>query len=88
MALLLKNSDGKPSLSYTMVYMVFAVSLLWYLVSIISVPHIRAFDVTTASGFLSPLLALYFGRRWSDSKNSIGAASTPAAPVSTPPPSE
>jgi len=70
MAFLLNNNEGKPSLSYTMVYTAFGVSLLWYLVSIINVPHIRAFDVTVASGFLSPLLALYFGRRWSDSRNS------------------
>ena len=70
MAFLLNNSEGKPSISFTMVYSAFAVSLLWYLVSIVSVPHIRAFDVTVASGFLSPLLALYFGRRWSDSRNS------------------
>lgn len=70
MAFLLNNSEGKPSLSYTMVYTAFCVSLLWYLVSIVNVPHIRAFDVTVATGFLSPLLALYFGRRWSDAKNS------------------
>jgi len=69
MAFLLNNTEGKPSLSYTMVYMAFSVSLSWYLVSIINAPHIRAFDVTVASGFLSPLLALYFGRRWNDSKN-------------------
>jgi len=70
MAFLLNNNEGKPSLSYTMVYMAFSVSLLWYLVSIVNAPHIRAFDATVASGFLSPLLALYFGRRWNDSKNS------------------
>jgi hypothetical protein len=75
MAILLNNSDNKPSISFTMVYSVFAVSLLWYFVSIVNIPHIRAFDVTVASGFLSPLLALYFGRRWSDAKT----------PSSTPP---
>ena len=83
MALLLKNSEGKPSVSYTMVYTAFAVSLLWYLVSIINVPHIRAFDVTTASGFLSPLLALYFGRKWSDSRSSSNptTSTTPTTPA-------
>lgn len=69
MAFLLKNNENKPSLSFSMVYASFVVSLLWYFVSIVNVPHIRAFDVTVASGFLSPLLALYFGRRWSDSKS-------------------
>lgn len=64
MALLLKDSDGKPSVSFTMVFTTFCVCLLWLTVSIINIQHIRAFDVTTATGFLSPLLALYFGRRW------------------------
>lgn len=77
MAFLLKNSEDKPSISFTMIYTAFAVSLLWYFVSIINIPHIRAFDVTTASGFLSPLLALYFGRRWNDSKNS--SSTTPSS---------
>lgn len=79
MAILLNNSDNKPSISFTMVYSVFAVSLLWYFVSIVNIPHIRAFDVTVASGFLSPLLALYFGRRWSDAKTS--GATTPSNPT-------
>jgi hypothetical protein len=70
MELLLKNSDGKPSLSFTMVYMVFFVSLLWFTLSMFEIPHVKGFDVTTASGFLTPLIALYFGRRWSDSRNS------------------
>jgi hypothetical protein len=70
MELLLKNSDGKPSLSFTMVYMVFFVSLLWFTLSMFEIPHVKGFDVTTVSGFLTPLIALYFGRRWSDSRNS------------------
>ena len=81
MAFLLKNSEGNPSLSYTMVYTTFFVSLLWYLVSIINVPHIRAFDVTVASGFLSPLLALYFGRKWTDSKNNTTTPATSTTPT-------
>lgn len=72
MSLLLKNSDGKPSLSFTMVVCVFVVSILWYMVSIINAPHIRAFDAGTATGFISPFLALYFGRRWSDKDKSSG----------------
>ncbi len=70
MQLLLQNSDGKPSLSFTMVYTTFAASLLWFTLSIFKIPHVKDFDVTTASGFLTPLMALYFGRRWSDSKSS------------------
>ena len=77
--LLLKNSEGKPSLSFTMVYMVFFISLIWFALSIFEIPHVKAFDVTTVSGFLTPLMALYFGRRWNDSKASTTTStSTPA----------
>ena len=70
MSLLLKNSDGKPSLSFTMVYTSFIVSLVWFALSIFKIPHVKDFDVTTVTGFLTPLKALYFGRRWSDAKTS------------------
>ena len=75
--LLLKNSEGKPSLSFTMVYMVFFISLIWFGLSIFEIPHVKAFDVTTVSGFLTPLMALYFGRRWNDSKAASSTTSTP-----------
>jgi len=76
MAFLFKNSDGKPSLSFTMVYTSFFVALLWFALSIVNTPHIKSFDVATASGFISPLLALYFGRKWSDSKTVTPDSST------------
>lgn len=65
---LLKNSDGKPSASFTMVYSAFVVSLIWFALSLFEIPHVRQFDVAMASGFLTPLIGLYFGRRWSDGK--------------------
>jgi hypothetical protein len=70
MELLLKNSEGKPSLSFTMVYTSFLACLLWFILSIFKIQHIKDFDVTTASGFLSPMMALYFSRRWTDSRSS------------------
>ena len=70
MSLLLKNSDGKPSLSYTMVYTSFVVSLVWFALSVFKIPHVKDFDVTTVTGFLTPLMALYFGRRWNEKTNS------------------
>lgn len=70
MELLLKNSDGKPSLSFTMVYTAFFVSLIWFTLSIFEIPHVKSFDMGTVTGFLTPLMALYFGRRWSDSRSS------------------
>jgi hypothetical protein len=86
MALLLKDSDGKPSVSFTMVFTTFCVCLLWLTVSIINIQHIRAFDVTTASGFLSPLLALYFGRRWT--KDGKLETTAPAGASPSQPPTE
>lgn len=80
MHLLLKNSDGKPSLSFTMVYSGFFVSLIWFGLSIFKIPHVKDFDVTVVTGFLTPLMALYFGRRWSDSREenpSTPSSSTP-----------
>lgn len=70
MQLLLKNSDDKPSLSFTMVYTAFVISLVWFGLSIFKIPHVKDFDVTIVTGFLTPLMALYFGRRWNESKNS------------------
>jgi hypothetical protein len=67
--LLLKNSEGKPSLSFTMVYTTFLVSLIWFALSMFKIPHVKDFDVTTVSGFLTPLMALYFGRRWNTDKS-------------------
>jgi hypothetical protein len=77
MTLLLNNSDGKPSLSFTMVYTAFLVAVLWFALSMFDIKHVRAFDVTTVSGFLTPLMALYFGRRWNDAKT---PPSEPASP--------
>ena len=46
MELLLKNSEGKPSLSFTMVYTSFLACLLWFLLSIFKIQHVKDFDVT------------------------------------------
>ena len=76
MAFLLNNSENKPSLSFTMVYSAFVVALVWFALSVFSIPHVKPFDVTVASGFLTPLMGLYFGRRWTDSKNNTPANTT------------
>jgi hypothetical protein len=81
MTLLLKNSDGKPSLSFTMVYTAFLVSLIWFALSIFEIKHVKSFDVGIVTGFLTPLMALYFGRRWNDGKSSSSTddgSTTPA----------
>jgi hypothetical protein len=70
----IKNTSGQKSASLTFVSVGFGVVTLWLLVSILSkIGHleIREFDSGTAMGYLTPLLALYFGRRWTDGKYSL-----------------
>jgi hypothetical protein len=74
----LKNEDGKQSVSLTMMFAAFVVMLFWLVASICLKDKVREFDASTASGFLGPLIALYFGRRWTDAKTgSTLAATTP-----------
>jgi hypothetical protein len=70
----IKNTSGQKSASLTFVSVGFTVVTLWLLVSIVSkIGHIeiRQFDAGTGMGYLTPLLALYFGRRWTDGKNAL-----------------
>lgn len=69
---LLKQSDGKPSASFTMVFLAFNAVLIWLLLSIfegIGPIKSRPFDAGQAMTFFSPLAALYFGRRFTNAKN-------------------
>lgn len=66
---LLKQSDGRPSASFTMMVIAFTVITLWLLISIVEQAWgltFRQFSSTDAMAYFSPLLALYFGRRWTD----------------------
>jgi hypothetical protein len=63
---LLKDSDGKPSASFTMVVIAFSIVTLWMFLSItekVGNFSIRPFAASDAMSYLSPLLLLYFGRR-------------------------
>jgi hypothetical protein len=74
MGLWVKNTSGQNSASLTFVTIGFIVVTLWLLASIVSkIGHIeiREFDSAAAMGYLTPLLALYFGRRWTDGKNTL-----------------
>ena len=76
---LLKASDGKPSVSFTMMVVSFIVVTLWLIASIfeeIAGMKVRVFDPTSAMAYFSPLLALYFGRRWTDSKDTSSSSVT------------
>lgn len=64
----LKDSSGKPSVSFTMMLLAFIATFIWYVANIFATPHIRAFDASASMSFLSPLMALYFSRKWADEK--------------------
>lgn len=93
----IKDTTGSPSASLTFATIGFFVVTLWLVVSIVSkIGHIdiRQFDGGGAMGYLTPLLALYFGRRWTDGTKildidpnagvkPVSAQSTPAPAVSS-----
>ncbi len=72
----IKNTEGKPSASLTMSIISFLTVTLWLLVWLIATPFgapVPAFDATTAMAYLSPILALYFGRRWTSNNGKVTA---------------
>jgi drug/metabolite transporter (DMT)-like permease len=74
MALWLKNTSGQASASLTFATIGFCVVTLWLLVSIVAKlghTEIRPFSGSEAMAYLTPLLALYFGRRWTDVKSTL-----------------
>ena len=85
---LLKQSDNKPSASFTMMVIAFSVVTLWLLVSIVEEAFglkIREFSGAEAMSYLTPICVLYYGRRHTtDNINSVGNSS----PSTTPPSSE
>jgi uncharacterized membrane protein len=62
----LKNTDGNPSSSFTMMIISFIVITAWLVVSVfetIKGVHIRPFNGTDAMAYFAPIAALYYGRR-------------------------
>lgn len=62
----IKNTSGEPSASFTMMIIAFAAVTLWLVLSIVDKVGpfaIRPFSGTDAMAYLSPLCALYWGRR-------------------------
>lgn len=62
----LHDSTGRKSISYTMVVYSFFAVLFWFVISIaeeILGVKIREFSGSEAALFLSPILAIYFGRK-------------------------
>lgn len=63
---LLKDSQNKKSISYTMVVYSFFAVLLWFVLSITDKLfglNIREFSGSEAAMFLGPIFAIYFGRK-------------------------
>jgi len=63
---LFKNTDGKKSLSYTMLVIAFSAITLWFILSMteeISGLKIRPFSGSEAMLYFSPIATLYFSRK-------------------------
>lgn len=86
MALWFKNTSGQPSASLTFATIGFSVVTLWLLVSIVAKlgrVEIRPFSGAEAMAYLTPLLALYFGRRWTDGRSTLDNDPNAATVAST-----
>lgn len=67
----IKNSSGKSSASVTFAFVSFWVTTLLYILSSIKScdgVEFREFDSTAVGAYLIPILTLYFGRRWTETK--------------------
>lgn len=83
---MLSRSDGQKSASFTFAAITFAITNLWLLLSIfenLGPLHIRPFDPSGAAVFLSPILLLYFGRRYTEAamSESDDNSAVPAPPT-------
>lgn len=67
---LLTNTNNEQSYSLTMAVLSFNIVSAWLLASIVlpvfSITSMPPFDASDAMAYLTPVLGLYFGRRWSD----------------------
>lgn len=65
-----KNTKNEPSASLTFLFVAFIVVMVWMTLSIFVNPfgiQTKPFDASEAMIVLTPLLATYFGRRYTDS---------------------
>lgn len=80
---LLKQSDGRPSASFSMMLVSFTVITLWLTASIVEQAwglQIREFSAAEAMAYFTPIATLYFSRRWTDRKPSASSNSNSVAP--------
>jgi hypothetical protein len=67
----MRNDKGNASVTATMVFISFWVTTLAYLASTVNKVgdlEIRSFDVAACTAYFVPILTLYFGRKWTDSR--------------------
>ena len=75
----IKDSSGYGSVTVTLVFVAFWVTTAAYVLSIfekVGGVQVRPFDVAACSSYLGPILAVYFGRKWTDAK--FGTANPPS----------
>lgn len=90
MNIFLKNDAGKPSVSLTMTVISFTAVTMWLVGWVVGSAlgfAIPPFDAMSAMGYLTPLLTLYFGRRFTatmDYKNQKSDIAIDGQPVPTP----
>lgn len=73
------GTDGKPTISGTFATIAFITTTLVYVASVfekIGPVTVRHFDPAVCAAYLTPVLALYFGRRRDDAKNANGTGNT------------
>jgi hypothetical protein len=68
---ILRDSRGYGSVSVTLLFVSFWVTTFAYIASLfekIGDIEFREFDPAAVSAYLIPIVTLYFGRKWTDSK--------------------
>lgn len=68
----IKDSKGYGSVTVTFATVAFWVTTVSYVMSMvekIGPVSLRPFDVAACSAYFIPILTLYFGRKWTDSKS-------------------
>lgn len=77
---ILRDSRGHGSVTVTLMFVSFWVTTLAYIASLfhkVGDVEFREFDPAAVSAYLIPILTLYFGRRWTDSKSQVNIAEKP-----------
>ena len=80
------STDGKPSMSATFATVAFVTTTLVYIASVfekIGPVSLRPFDPAVCAAYLTPVLALYFGRRQTDAKTGAEAPALQGADQTT-----